>query len=66
MIRYENDCCACAVPGYPCTGAHKHVPHLYCDKCGEDVDFVYDVDGEDICEACLPTMFKEKTIEDLI
>lgn len=66
MIRYENDCCGCAVPGYPCTGAHKHVPHLYCDRCDSEVDVVYDVDGDDICEDCLHEMFTKKTLEDLI
>ncbi len=66
MIRYENDCCACAVPGYPCTGAHKHVPHLYCDRCDDEVESVYDFDGDYICKECLLEMFEEKTIEDLI
>lgn len=66
MIVYENDCCSCAVPGYPCTGKHKHVPHLHCDRCDADVEEVYDVDGEDICEECLLEMYEKKTLEDLI
>lgn len=66
MVRYENDCSNCAVEGYPCTGAHKHVPHLYCDKCGEEVDFAYDIDGDHICEGCLPEMFPTVEVSDLI
>ena len=66
MIVYENDCCGCAVPGYPCTGAHKNVPHLYCDRCDDEVEEVYDFDGDYICEDCLHEMFTKKKLEDLI
>lgn len=61
MKKYENECCGCATPGYPCLGdtcPNRNVKHLYCDKCNDDVDELYDVDGEELCEDCLLKKFK--------
>ena len=64
MVRYENQCCDCAVPGYPCRGSYcpnRHVPVHYCDKCRYEIegdDGIYDVDGEELCEECLKDMFR--------
>ena len=55
MVRYENRCCGCAVPGYPCLGSscpNRNVPVYYCDKCGDELEEIYDVDGEELCEDC--------------
>lgn len=52
MIVYENDCCGCAVPGYPCTGEHKRVPHYYCDEC-KDEKTIYEYDGRQLCIDCI-------------
>ena len=51
MIKYEDQCCGCAVPGYPCLGSscsYRHVPVIYCDVCGNEM--YDDVDGEDRCD----------------
>ena len=34
---------------------HRHVPHFYCDECGEefDPDELYVIDGRWYCEDCL-------------
>ena len=51
MITYENECCGCAVPAYPCMGStcpNRNVPYLYCDKCKEEVEKLYKCDGEEI------------------
>lgn len=59
----ENHCCGCAVPAYPCMGASCPLTHVevhYCDKCGEEIDEIYDVDGEELCEECLKDMFRRK------
>ena len=51
MIIYKDECCDCAVPGYPCLGdacSNRHVPHIYCDKCGEEI--YYDEHGFDTSE----------------
>ena len=63
MKRIENECCDCATPAYPCLGNYcplTHVSHYYCDKCGDEIDLdeLYKVDNEDICECCLKNMFK--------
>ena len=62
MTRYEDRCCGCAVPGYPCLGSscpNRNVPVPYCDKCGYEIDGdIYDVDGEELCEDCLKEMFR--------
>lgn len=64
MLKYENQCCSCAVPAYPCRGAscpNRNVPVYYCDKCKEEIsDDVYELDGEHLCEDCLKKMFKKE------
>lgn len=61
MVKYENHCCGCAVPGYPCLGSscpNRNVPVYYCDKCGDELEEIYDVDGEELCEECLKDVFR--------
>ena len=58
MIRYENQCCDCAVPAYPCLGAschRRHVKIYECDNCNEEVDAgeLYEFDGEQLCIDCI-------------
>lgn len=56
MVQFENECCDCAVPGYPCRGntcSRRHVPHYYCDICGDEIEGdVYVYDGCDMCADC--------------
>ena len=55
MRKYENECCDCAVPSYPCMGDScplRKVPHYYCDKCGEE-DVLYHFDGLELCLECI-------------
>ena len=64
MIQYENHCCDCAAPGYPCLGStcpHRNVAIHYCDSCGEEIEGdLYEVDGEELCEECLKDMFRRE------
>lgn len=63
MIQYENHCVGCAVPAYPCRGSScplRNVPVHYCDKCGEELEDVFEVDGEELCEECLKNMFRKE------
>lgn len=63
MLKYEDHCCNCAAPNYPCRGSgcpNKNVPVHYCDKCNEETSEVYDVDGKELCEECLKEMFLRK------
>lgn len=71
MIRYENHCCDCAVPGYPCIGdscPYVNVPVYYCDICDNDTHAEYDIEGEHYCEihakACLKEIFEELTLSE--
>lgn len=67
-IAYENECCGCATSSYPCLGdacRNRHVPHIYCDKCMDDVDEVWDVDGDHLCRDCLHEHFHKITLEKL-
>lgn len=62
MIKYENHCCSCAVPGYPCMGnscPNVNVPVVYCDCCDDDVHAEYDIDGGHYCGDCAETYLKE-------
>ena len=61
MLLYENHCCDCAAPGYPCRGSacpNRRGPVYYCDKCGAELDEVYEVGNEELCEDCLKDMFR--------
>lgn len=63
MTKYENHCCGCATPGYPCLGAecpNRNVEVFYCDVCGEEIEGdVYD-DGDELCESCLLERYRRK------
>ncbi len=63
MVRYENNCCNCASPGYPCIGSLcslRSVKTFYCDECNEEIDpdEIYLVENEHLCEECLKKKFR--------
>ena len=63
MIRYENHCCDCATDTYPCLGSSCllfKVEVHYCDRCGEELEDIYEVDDEELCEECLKSTFIRK------
>lgn len=64
MLKIENHCCNCAVPGYPCRGSLcslRKVKVYYCDKCETEIDGdIYDVDDQELCEDCVLDMFRRK------
>lgn len=69
MRRIENDCCDCAVPGYPCRGdlcPLRHAVHIYCDDCGTELTgekfYVYD-EREYCSEHMLDILVKEGAIK---
>ena len=66
-LVYENECCGCAVPAYPCMGdacPNRNVPYWYCDECEDDFkpSELYDYNGMMLCKDCLAKQFK--TIEE--
>ena len=63
MVKYENHCCSCATDSYPCLGSscpNVNVEVYYCDRCKEQIEEVYDVDGQEICEECLKKEFRKE------
>lgn len=63
MLKYENHCVGCTSMGIPCMGRtcpNRKVPVYYCDKCDEELDEIYEVDDEELCEECLKDMFRRK------
>lgn len=62
MIKYENHCCDCAVPGYPCRGnscPNMNVPIAYCDICSNNTKAQYEIDEEHYCEKHAKEHFEE-------
>ena len=60
MIEYRDECVGCP-PEDDCLGTicqNRNVRHLYCDECGDEVDRLYKVENEEICEDCLKEMFE--------
>lgn len=60
-IRYENECVGCP-PDMGCLGSacpNRRVPHLYCDKCKNEVDDLYDYDDKQICLDCIVKQLKK-------
>ena len=58
--RIENHCVGCPAE-MGCLGSscpHQNVEVHYCDKCGDELDAIYDVDGNELCESCLKQLFK--------
>lgn len=67
MIKYENHCCGCAVPGYPCLGnscPRINVPVYYCDYCNDNIRAEYEIEDEHYCEDCAKEHLKD-IFEDL-
>lgn len=67
MIVYENECVGCPTE-IGCLGdncSNKKVPHFYCDLCNDDVEELYLVDNQEVCQACLHSLFTKITFEDI-
>ena len=59
MIRFECDCVGC---DWPCMGKKycplTNVPHLYCDKCGDEAEELYWLDdGTQACKHCIREVY---------
>lgn len=52
MRKIENDCVGPCPMGCISCG-RKRAPHWYCDVCGEEVDELYELNGDQLCEGCL-------------
>lgn len=60
MIKIENDCVGPCPQGCINCG-RKHVPHYYCDACGEETDpdelHENSVSGGHICIHCITDLY---------
>jgi hypothetical protein len=66
-VKIVNECCDCAVPGYPCLGEacpRRNVEVYECDECGDEIpcDEVYEDDGEHLCEKHLLERYRKRII----
>ena len=64
MITYEDECVGCQTE-MGCMGSacpYMNVPHLYCDKCEEEVDDLYEWDDEQVCIDCILKSLKKVEI----
>lgn len=65
MIKRENNCVGCP-PELGCRGSscpYVNEIHLYCDRCGSEVEHLYWVDDEQLCEDCALEEFEEVNAE---
>ena len=65
MVKYENHCCDCAAPGYPCMGnscSLRNVEIHYCDnpKCNAELEDAYEEDGFEYCADCILEMHRKR------
>lgn len=66
-VRYENHCCDCAVPGYPCLGSscpNRRVEVHYCDRCGEELDNINEHENKELCDSCYEETQEESEDEE--
>lgn len=68
MVKYENECCGCATESYPCLGSsckNRNVPRLYCDKCKEEVEELFEWDDdEQWCIDCIKENLTKVKLEE--
>ena len=65
-VVYEDECCGCAVPAYPCMGdacPNRNVPHLFCDSCKDEVNELYETENGQLCAECVLKMFEKVRID---
>ena len=64
-IRRESQCVSCGLPcTSKCTYRGNYDTFLVCDKCGSDVEKLYDVNGEELCIECAAEVCKEEIIKE--
>lgn len=55
MIRFENECVGCP-SNMGCIGEgcmYRYSPVFVCDDCKEEVDELYEYEGQQLCLECL-------------
>ena len=66
MVEFENECVGCP-PEIGCLGSacpKRNVPHLFCDDCEEEVEELYEVDGEQLCADCILERYEKVKVDE--
>lgn len=53
MIRIEKECCDCGLPCKYNACPHYEVVRMFCDKCGDETEELYEYGTEELCKYCL-------------
>lgn len=62
MVKIEDRCVECSIE-IGCKGPscpNRNVKVYYCDKCGEELDDVYEVEDKELCDDCLKELFRRR------
>ena len=62
MIKYEDECVGCDLHCIGRACPYQNVRHLYCDHCGDEVDRLYLVDGDEVCADCAERLYNDESI----
>ena len=60
MVMIEDECVGCP-GGMGCLGSacpNRNVKHYICDKCKDDVETLYEFEGEQLCIDCIEERLK--------
>jgi hypothetical protein len=61
MIITRNECCNCATSTFPCIGKRCPLQNqkvYICDDCKDEVDELYEFEGEELCIDCIKKRLK--------
>jgi hypothetical protein len=50
VIKYENNCIGC---DYCMQCGADHTPIYICDECGDEVNTLYKLEGQQLCSSCV-------------
>ena len=66
MVRFIHECVGCSSMGFPCMGhsCTQGYMEVICDWCDEEVDQLYVLDGDEVCEDCLLATLDQDEEED--
>lgn len=66
MIQYVDECVSCPKE-MGCLGSvcpHMNVPIYICDNCGNEVEELWDLEGEQLCLECLLDTVGARKVEE--
>lgn len=61
MVKTESECVGCSNHGLYClkdSCPNYEVKRYYCDECGDEVEDLYEFEGEELCIYCIEKRLK--------